>query len=190
MDDLVIIAVGLAGGAVAGWLISLLLKKKKYVEGLEERSQVYRLLAKILQNTSASRVLLFKTSNGSAVPRANSHYNTLILYEHYVHPMESIKEHYPIVSVDEELNRILIDVCKLGERAIDPNMLSRESSIRRIYEKEKVAYSRIYLVSEKSDHIVYLSVYVSVEDVGSFLTEGETIAVGIIVQQLKRIFKH
>jgi len=155
----------------------------QHFDGLIEVQQI---MERVLDKTGAQRFLILKTENGGGKPRLGSHLYASVMYEAISNPMVSVKNDYQRLLVDNIYVKMLSDIGpSTPNKLIRDNM--KEGILKRIYTKEKVAYSEIHYLSETDNAFFYLSIATSKDD--RFNGPIDRVEIEIAISKLVNIFE-
>lgn len=119
--------------------------------------RIYDALHVILDNNDVQRVLIVKAHNSGGLIKPHTPLYITALYEDYTAPLESIKDKWYKVAVDEEYIRILLQLCKEEKvRFIIKNM--KPSMLRDTYLSAGIQYGEFHLLGQDKKNIYFCSV--------------------------------
>lgn len=123
--------------------------------------QVYDLMNNILNTTPASRIIIFKAMNGGGKIKLGSHLT--------INSVQGVSENpfivdewkrYRGLTVDEEYNRMLLDVStkKVTKIKIDPNVSTPNALLQNIYKAVGVSYSEVHHIYDNKNEYYFMSI--------------------------------
>ena len=88
---------------------------------------------RVINGTGAQRGLMMKTENGGGKPRLGTHLYASVLYEGYKHPLNSVKNDYQRILVDDIYVKMLSDI---GPSTSNKLIVSRmkDGILKKIYQ--------------------------------------------------------
>ena len=148
--------------------------------------EVQQIMERVLDKTGTQRFLIMKTENGGGKPRLGTHLYSSVMYEAYNSPMDSVKEDYQRLLVDDIYVKMLSDIGPSTPNKLIRNKM-KEGILKRIYTKEGVAYSEIHYLTETDNAFFYLSVATNEDD--RFDDPIDRVEIEIAVSKLVNIFE-
>ena len=162
---------------------------EKLTTNLQDLSKIYRIIEKILDQSSANRVLVLKASNGGGTPKPGSDMFIKLLYAATVKEDLSIYDKYSSIKVDREFVDMLIDIQKNGQITKKTEEM-QNSLLKRIYLSEGIKYTEIYFLTN-NQHELYFCTISSIKDGEDFSDPIKKIAIELGINDLRKIFiKH
>ena len=163
---------------------------KKYLEklttNLQDLSKIYRIIEKMLDQSSANRVFIFKASNGGGVPKPGSEMFIKLLYAATVKEDPGIYEKYNSIKVDGQFVEMLIDIQKNGQTLKKTEDMTN-SLLKRIYLSEGVKYTEIYFLTNNSHELYYCAIS-AIKEGEVFEEPTKKIAIELGINDLRKIF--
>lgn len=169
-------------------------KSLNIIEGLDDISNIYSQMEKIVDSTSASRVMLFRGSNGGGLPMAGSEFYVKAIHQALLENDEhNLVERYNNVLIDGHYANLLRDIVTHGSIKIKVEEMP-DCLLKRIYITEGVKYSEVhYLVSKglinrkQKFEIFYLSI--AKNDNEGFVNDSDKLNIQLGVDNIKKIFQ-
>src|SRR5574339_509013 len=72
--------------------------------------RIYDALHRVIEETKVQRILIIKAHNGGGLIKPDTPLFVSVLYEDYTHPLDTVRNDYQKVEVDEEYIRLLRDL--------------------------------------------------------------------------------
>ena len=169
-------------------------KSLNIIEGLDDISNIYSQMEKIVDSTSASRVMLFRGSNGGGLPMAGSEFYVKAIHQALLENDEhNLVERYNNVLIDGHYANLLRDIVTHGSVKIKVDEMP-DCLLKRIYITEGIKHSEVhYLVSKglinrkQKFEIFYLSI--AKNDNEGFVNDVDKLNIQLGVDNIKKIFQ-
>jgi len=186
----------LTGGGVAAILVKWAYEawkqrkagRRHFSEQFKKRADVYEIMNQVLQSTHAKRFLIFKSSNGGGQPRVGSTIYGSCIYEDFNPPFYSVMADYQRVLLDRPYMDLLRRISTEDHVNILVKDMERGSILKSIYEKEHVAFSQVFYLSETKSAFYYCSISTDADGMNEQASDAEQLAIKIAVGKLKYIF--
>jgi hypothetical protein len=142
---------------------------------------------RVLTDTGVQRVLMMKTENGGGKPRLGTHLYASVLYEGYKHPLNSVKDDYQRILVDDIYVKMLSDI---GPSTSNKLIVSRmkDGILKKIYQRETIIYSEVHYIGETDDAFFYISFSTTNND-DKFDEPNNRVEIEIAVSKIRRVFE-
>lgn len=153
----------------------------------EDISDFQGTIDRVLTDTGVQRVLMMKTENGGGKPRLGTHLYASVLYEGYKHPLNSVKNDYQRILVDDIYVKMLSDI---GPSTSNKLIVSRmkDGILKKIYQREAIIYSEVHYIGETDDAFFYISFSTTNND-DKFDEPNNRVEIEIAVSKIRRIFE-
>lgn len=169
-------------------------KALNIVDGFDDISNIYSQMDKIVDSTSASRVMLFRGSNGGGLPMAGSEFYVKAIHQAFSEEItENLVERYNSVLIDGHYANLLRDIVSNGCIKFNVEAMP-DCLLKRIYQTEGVKFSEIHylvakgLVDKKQKfEIFYVSIAKNSE--GDFNNTSDKLNIQLRVDNIKKIFQ-
>ena len=156
---------------------------------IKYRYEVILRMKQILLETSFKRVLILKAENGGGVLHAGADLYASVIYEEMIDPFTSVMNKYHRVKIDHNYTEMLHDLVSRKSVTIITDQMPNSSLLRGLYEREGVAYSEVYYLTETSSVIYYISVATDEEGLRRILEPENDSSVRLYVSQIADILK-
>lgn len=142
---------------------------------------------RVINGTGAQRGLMMKTENGGGKPRLGTHLYASVLYEGYKHPLNSVKNDYQRILVDDIYVKMLSDI---GPTTSNKLIVSRmkDGILKKIYQREGIIYSEVHYIGETEDAFFYISFSTTNND-DKFDEPNDRVEIEIAVSKIRRLFE-
>lgn len=169
-------------------------KSLNIVDGFDDISNIYSQMDKIVDSTSASRVMLFRGSNGGGLPMAGSEFYVKAIHHSFSEDdVNNLVERYTNVLIDGHYANLLRDIVTHGSVKIKVEEMP-DCLLKRMYLTEGIKYSEVhYLVSKGlidrkiKFEIFYLSI--AKNDNEGFVNDNDKLNIQLGVDNIKKIFQ-
>ena len=166
---------------------------KKHLEklavNLQDLSKIYRIIEKILDQSTANRVLILRASNGGGIPKPGSEMFIKLLYAATVKEDLAIYDKYSSIKIDGQFIDMLIDIQKNGQTVKKTEDMTN-SLLKRIQQSEGIKYSEIYFLTNNAHEMYYCAIS-SIKEGEEFADPMKKIAIELGINDLRKIFiKH
>ena len=153
----------------------------------EDISDFQETIDRVLTDTGVQRVLMMKTENGGGKPRLGTHLYASVLYEGYKHPLNSVKNDYQRILVDDIYVKMLSDI---GPSTSNKLIVSRmkDGILKKIYQRETIIYSEVHYIGETDDAFFYISFSTTNND-DKFDEPNNRVEIEIAVSKIRRVFE-
>jgi len=153
----------------------------------EDISDFQGTIDRVLTDTGVQRVLMMKTENGGGKPRLGTHLYASVLYEGYKHPLNSVKNDYQRILVDDIYVKMLSDI---GPSTSNKLIVSRmkDGILKKIYQRETIIYSEVHYIGETDDAFFYISFSTTNND-DKFDEPNNRVEIEIAVSKIRRVFE-
>lgn len=153
----------------------------------EDISDFQGTIDRVLTDTGVQRVLMMKTENGGGKPRLGTHLYASVLYEGYKHPLNSVKDDYQRILVDDIYVKMLSDI---GPSTSNKLIVSRmkDGILKKIYQRETIIYSEVHYIGETDDAFFYISFSTTNND-DKFDEPNNRVEIEIAVSKIRRVFE-
>jgi len=176
-------------GNIMLWYLSN--KKSEVLEltsnDFEDIPDFQETIDRVLTDTGVQRVLMMKTENGGGKPRLGTHLYASVLYEGYKHPLNSVKNDYQRILVDDIYVKMLSDI---GPSTSNKLIVSRmkDGILKKIYQRETIIYSEVHYIGETDDAFFYISFSTTNND-DKFDEPNNRVEIEIAVSKIRRVFE-
>ena len=154
----------------------------------DNKIEIQQIIDRVINISSADRFLILKTENGGGKPRLGSHLYSSVMYESIKPPLNSVKNDYQRLLVDDIYVKMLSDI---GPGA--PNRLNihqmKEGILKNIYRVENIEYSEVHYIGETDSAFLYLSIATSKKD-NDFHEPLDRVEIEIAISKIRGIFKN
>lgn len=142
---------------------------------------------RVLSDTGVERILLMKTEDGGGKPRLGTHLYASVLYEGYKHPLNSVKNDYQRLLVDDIYVKMLSDI---GPSTSNKLLVSRmkDGILKKIYQRETIVYSEVHYIGETDDAFFYIS-FATTDNDDRFDEPNDRVEIEIAVSKIRVIFE-
>jgi len=147
--------------------------------------EIQQIMERVLNKTDVQRFLILKTENGGGKPRLGSHLYASVMYEAIDEPLESVRDDYQRLLVDDIYVKMLSDIGPGIPNKLIRNKM-KDGILKRIYLKENIAYSEVHYIDETDSAFFYLSLATS-ED-SRFDNPIDRVEIEIAISKLVNIF--
>jgi len=169
-------------------------KSLNIVDGFDDISNIYSQMDKILETTSATRVMLFRGSNGGGLPMAGGEFYVKAIHQALSEEDgHNLVERYNNVLIDGHYANLLRDIVTHGSVKINVDAIP-DCLLKKIYLTEGIKYSEVhYLVSKGlvdrkiKFEIFYLSI--GKNDNEGFVNDNDKLNIEFGVNNIKKIFQ-
>ena len=153
----------------------------------EDISDFQETIDRVLTDTGVQRVLMMKTEDGGGKPRLGTHLYASVLYEGYKHPLNSVKNDYQRILVDDIYVKMLSDI---GPSTSNKLIVSRmkDGILKKIYQRETIIYSEVHYIGETDDAFFYISFSTTNND-DKFDEPNNRVEIEIAVSKIRRVFE-
>lgn len=192
--DVIVSALTFMGGAAGqkmfeAWRTRKEEKRKAKIEySLSNMSEIYDAMSAVVQNTPATRFLIFRGSNGGGIPKPGHEFYASAVHERHKHQEnERLTEKYKKIAVDAAYINMLLQVIATGShRFIVDEMES--SLLRNIYKSEGIHYVEIYFLAKTEKEVFYASIATD-EVAERFTKESDRVEIDIALSRIRQVFK-
>lgn len=115
---------------------------------------IYDSMHTIVEKTSVTRLLIIKAHNSGGWIRPDTPLYITVLYEDYTRPLESMKDDYQKMLIDEDYLRMLKDLTVTKKLQIDPKML-KEGILKAKYDGEGVKFAEVYFLGQDRRNLYF-----------------------------------
>ena len=169
-------------------------KSLNIVDGFDDISNIYSQMDKILETTSATRVMLFRGSNGGGLPMVGGEFYVKAIHQSLLEEeVHNLVERYNNVLIDGHYANLLRDIVTHGSVKINVDEIP-DCLLKKIYLTEGIKYSEVhYLVSKGlvdrkiKFEIFYLSI--GKNDNEGFINDNDKLNIEFGVNNIKKIFQ-
>lgn len=150
-------------------------------------SEFQESIDRVLSDTGVQRILLMKTEDGGGKPRLGTHLYASVLYEGYKHPLNSVKNDYQRLLVDDIYVKMLSDI---GPSTSNKLLVSRmkDGILKKIYQRETIVYSEVHYIGETDDAFFYIS-FATTDNDDRFDEPNDRVEIEIAVSKIRVIFE-
>ena len=181
--------IGLLGNIIIWYLNSNKLSNKKPItsNNFGGISEFQETIDRVLSDTGIQRILMMKTENGGGKPRLGTHLYASVLYEGYKYPLNTVKNDYQRILVDDIYVKMLSDI---GPSTSNKLLVTRmkDGILKKIYQRESIVYSEVHYIGETEDAFFYISFGTTDED-DKFDEPNDRVEIEIAVSKIRRIFE-
>ena len=117
--------------------------------------RIYDLINNCMAETSASRIIVFKTHNGGGRPSLSSKFEVSAMFGSNLR-MDT-KEKFQNLMVDEAYTRMLLEIIK-GKKKLITTSEMESSLLQRIYKDEEIGHAIVYPLCVTSTGFFFMSV--------------------------------
>lgn len=181
--------IGLLGNIILWYLNSN--KRQKTTQTISSDfinvSEFQESIDRVLSDTGVQRILLMKTEDGGGKPRLGTHLYASVLYEGYKHPLNSVKNDYQRLLVDDIYVKMLSDI---GPSTSNKLLVSRmkDGILKKIYQRETIVYSEVHYIGETDDAFFYIS-FATTDNDDRFDEPNDRVEIEIAVSKIRVIFE-
>jgi len=181
--------IGLLGNIILWYLNSN--KRQKTTQTISSDfinvSEFQEAIDRVLSDTGVQRILLMKTEDGGGKPRLGTHLYASVLYEGYKHPLNSVKNDYQRLLVDDIYVKMLSDI---GPTTSNKLLVSRmkDGILKKIYQRETIVYSEVHYIGETDDAFFYIS-FATTDNDDRFDEPNDRVEIEIAVSKIRVIFE-
>jgi len=164
--------------------------ERKFIMNASFIRQVFRIMNSIISETEAERVVIFKSKNGSGMPRLGSRLHTSAVYEMHSHNYaHNLVERYENVSLDGDYISMLLDLQTSGMVRLVVDKMN-ESLLKTIYKTEGIKYSELYYLHTTESGMYYVSIATTSDGFGLIINNPAMRSIiDISVSKLQNLFK-
>lgn len=157
-------------------------------EALDHLSIIYTSMRSVVDDTPASRFLIFRGSNGGGIPRPGADLHIYLVHEAHKNPTHpSIKNLYSNIVADGPYILMLQELVKAG--TLEFTTKDMPTGLQKIiYLSEDIAYSRWYYLGRTDTEIFYGSISTHTE-YERFGMNGTKASIEIAVLRIREVFK-
>lgn len=181
--------IGLLGNIILWYLNSNKTQKSTQVISSDfiNVSEFQEAIDRVLSDTGVQRILLMKTEDGGGKPRLGTHLYASVLYEGYKHPLNSVKNDYQRLLVDDIYVKMLSDI---GPTTSNKLLVSRmkDGILKKIYQRETIVYSEVHYIGETDDAFFYIS-FATTDNDDRFDEPNDRVEIEIAVSKIRVIFE-
>jgi len=164
------------------------IRKASLVSSLQNMNHVYTAMRDVVENTGATRFIVFKGSNGGGLPRPGQEFYASAVQEyHEREDHERMVERYKRVPVDAGYIQMLLELVVSGKKTIvvddmEPGLL------RNIYKAEGIRYSELYYLAKSEKEIFYCSIATSIEQ-ERLDDDAQRVEIDLAIGRMREIFR-
>lgn len=184
-----LIELALISLATVGYLRYETWRKKgkiAYSNHFEHLTQVYDVMNRTLESTSAKRILILKTSNSGGRPRFGVQLYASVVYEVFQRPFHSIKSDFQKIEIDEVYVTLLSDMARRGKLFIDVKTMN-PGMLKNIYDAQNIRAVWIFYIGETIMDFYYASISTDAEGAVELLKEESEL--DLFISRIRALFK-
>lgn len=150
---------------------------------IEKVVEIYDSLHRLIDETKVQRVLIFKAHNGGGFIKPDTPLYVSSLYEDYIHPLDSIRNDYQKMELDEDYVRMLRDLSVKKMLRINVKSL-KAGLLKNSYARDGVTYAEMYYLCQNRKNLYFCSIVTTIEG-ENFDTPIQRSTISLVINNIK-----
>lgn len=172
----------------AGNLIAKHIERRtRYKDAVLKVSDLYDVFNRIIDDSSANRILIMKGSNGGSRPTIGSNLYVSVLHEASTKGIDQIKPLYQNIHIDDSYIKLLQKIIEKREIAIPVSDFPPGSFLRLTYDKEGLKHAYFFEVKGTGNNY-YFGSFSTTNPEG--FTDNDRLTFRLSIDRIKKIFEH
>lgn len=149
--------------------------------------RIYDSLHRLIEETKIQRILIIKAHNGGGLIKPDNSLYISVLYEDYTHPLDTIRNDYQKIEVDEEYVRMLRDLSFKKYLRININGL-KSGMLKDAYQKDDIRHAEAHFLGQDRRN-VYFCTLVTTEEGEEFDSPLQRATISVVINSIKNNLK-
>jgi len=162
-------------------------RRSKYKQAVSKIGEIYDIFNRVIDDSSANRVLILKGSNGGSRPTIGNNLYVSVLHEVSTKGIDQIKSQYQGIHVDDSYIRLLQKIIENREIEINIDEFSDDSFLKLTYQKDDLKHSYFFEIKGSGNDYFFGS-FSTVEPAG--FNSSDRLAFRLAIDKLRKIFKN
>lgn len=132
-------------------------ERKPFTKLYPKIHSVFQTIQTIMRYTSASRVVILKTTNGGGIPRLGAKLCSSVLYETFDAPLSAVKPNWQKQELDASYIELMSRMDENGELEVIASELA-PGILSNLYAKDGIFKTHIFKIRERKKDYIYLAI--------------------------------